>query len=60
VLGVVYFINYLGLGVPVIIVGVISLRLGLLTSTSIPAVVIAVACVLLIPFAFRAQAGEAS
>jgi MFS family permease len=60
VLGVVYFINYLGLGVPVIIVGIMSLRLGLLTSTSIASVVIAVACVLLIPFAFRARAGEAS
>jgi MFS family permease len=60
VLGVVYFINYLGLGVPVIIVGVMSLPLGLLTSTSIASVVIAAACVLLIPFAFRARAGEAS
>ncbi len=43
-----------------IIVGVMSLRLGLLTSTSIASVVIAVACVLLIPFAFRARVGEAS
>lgn len=60
VLGVIYFINYLGLGVPVIIVGVMSLRLGLLTSTSITSLVIAVACVLLIPFAFRARAAEAS
>jgi MFS family permease len=60
VLGVVYFINYLGLGVPVIIVGVMSLRLGLLKSASIASVVIAVACVLLIPFAFRARTGKAS
>jgi hypothetical protein len=34
VLGVAYFINYLGLGVPVIIVGIMSLRLGLLMTAA--------------------------
>jgi hypothetical protein len=55
VLGVVYFLNYLGLGLPVIGVGVLSLWLGLVWATSAISVVIAVLCLLLIPWAFRVR-----
>ena len=55
VLGVVYFVNYLGLGFPVIGVGVLSLRLGLVQATSAVSVAIAVLCLLLIPWAFRVR-----
>ena len=53
VLGAIYFVNYPGLGVPVIGVGVLSLWTGLQTATTVAAIVIAVGCVVLIPFAVR-------
>lgn len=63
VLGTVYFVNYAGLGVPVIGVGILALSTGLLSATRVAAVVFAVGCVLLLPFvpsAFGAQpAGRA-
>ena len=52
-LGAIYFVNYAGLGVRVIGVGVLSLWTGLETATTIAATVIAVGCVTLIPFAVR-------
>ncbi len=58
VLGLVYFINYLGLGFPVIVVGVLSLPLGLVRATSTVSVVIALLCLLLIPWAFRVRKAE--
>ena len=56
VLGAVYFVNYAGLGVPVIGVGILSLWTGLLTATTVAAVVIATGCVLLIPLVIRQRA----
>ncbi|HEX6451238.1 MAG TPA: MFS transporter [Trebonia sp.] len=56
VLGAVYFVNYAGLGVPVIAVGVLSLWTGLETATSIAATVIAVGCILLVPLIIRQRA----
>ena len=53
VLGAIYFVNYAGLGIPVIGVGVLSLWTGLETATTVAAIVIAVGCVALIPFAAR-------
>ena len=58
VLGLVYFINYLGLGFPVIVVGVLSLPLGLVRATSTVSVVIALLCLLLIPWAFRVRKAQ--
>jgi MFS family permease len=48
VLGVVYFINYLGLGVPVIGVGLLSSSIGLLSATRIAAIAIATSCLLVL------------
>jgi MFS family permease len=56
VLGAVYFVNYAGLGVPVIGVGVLSLWTGLEAATTAAAIVIAAGCVLLIPFVIRQRA----
>jgi len=56
ILGAVYFVNYAGLGVPVIGVGILSLWTGLLTATTVAAVVIATGCVLLIPLVIRQRA----
>jgi MFS family permease len=53
VLGAVYFVNYAGLGVPVIAVGILSLWAGLETATAVAAAVIAAGCVLLVPFVIR-------
>jgi hypothetical protein len=53
VLGAVYFVNYAGLGVPVIGVGALSLWTGLETATTVAAIVIAAGCVLLIPLVTR-------
>ena len=53
VLGAIYFVNYAGLGIPVIGVGVLSLWTGLETATTVAAIVIAAGCVVLIPFAVR-------
>ena len=53
VLGAVYFVNYAGLGIPVIGVGILSLWTGLDTATAIAATVIAVGCVLLVPLVIR-------
>ncbi|WP_300606157.1 MFS transporter [Trebonia sp.] len=53
VLGAIYFVNYAGLGVPVIGVGVLSLWTGLETATTVAAIVIAAGCALLIPFVIR-------
>jgi MFS family permease len=58
VLGTVYFVNYAGLGVPVIGVGILALSAGLLDATRVAAVIFAVGCILLLPFvpkAFSAQ-----
>ena len=55
VMGLVYFVNYLGLGFPVIGVGVLSLWLGLVQATNAVSVAIAVLCLLLIPWAFRVR-----
>jgi hypothetical protein len=55
VLGAVYFINYTGLGVPVIGVGVLSLWTGLETATTVAAIVIAIGCLSLIPLVTRRQ-----
>lgn len=49
VIGMVYLINYLGLGGPVIGVGFLSLSIGLLEATRLAAVIIATLCVVLIP-----------
>jgi hypothetical protein len=54
VLGAVYFVNYSGLGVPVICVGILSLWTGLDTATAVAATVIAI--VLLVPFVIRRRA----
>jgi MFS family permease len=53
VLGATYFVNYAGLGVPVIGVGVLSLWTGLETATTVAAIVIAVGCTVLIPLVIR-------
>ena len=53
VLGAIYFVNYAGLGVPVIAVGVLSLWAGLETATTVAAIVIAVGCAALIPLVIR-------
>src|SRR5712692_4777851 len=54
VISVVYLINYIGLGGPVIGVGFLSLSYGLLAATRLAALVIAVLWVLLIPLVIRA------
>jgi MFS family permease len=54
VISVVYLINYIGLGGPVIGVGFLSLSYGLLAATRLAALIIAVLCVLLIPLVIRA------
>ncbi len=56
VLGAVYFVNYAGLGVPVIGVGILSLWTGLETATAIAAIVIAVGCASLVPLVTRWRA----
>jgi MFS family permease len=56
VLGAVYFVNYAGLGLPVIGVGVLSLWTGLEAATAAAATVIAVGCLLLVPFVIRRRA----
>ena len=53
VLGATYFVNYAGLGVPVIGVGLLSLWTGLETATTVAAIAIAVGCMVLIPFVIR-------
>jgi len=53
VLGAVYFVNYAGLGVPVIGVGVLSPWTGLEAATTAAAIVIAADCALLIPLVIR-------
>jgi len=53
VLGAVYFVNYAGLGVPVIGVGILSLWTGLQAATAAAATVIAVGCALLVPLVIR-------
>ena len=53
VLGAIYFVNYAGLGIPVITVGVLSLWTGLETATTVAAIVIPVGCVVLIPLVIR-------
>jgi MFS family permease len=53
VMSVVYFINYLGLGVPAIAVGLLSLADGLPRATEIAAAIIAVLCAAMIPFVAR-------
>lgn len=53
VLGAIYFVNYAGLGVPVICVGVLSLWTGLETATTVAAIVIAVGCAALTPLVIR-------
>lgn len=58
VLGTVYFVNYAGLGVPVIGVGILALSTGLLTATRVAAVVFAVGCVLLLPFVSKALSAQ--
>jgi MFS family permease len=50
VIGTVYLVNYIGLGGPVIGVGMLSLSYGLLAATRVAAAVIVALCVLLIPF----------
>jgi hypothetical protein len=52
-LGLFYFVNYSGLGGPVIAVGAAALSVGLVTATRVAAVVIATACVALVPFMVR-------
>ena len=54
VISVVHLINFSGLGGPGIGVGFLSLSYGLLAVTRFAALVIAVLCVLLIPFVIRA------
>lgn len=49
VIGTIYLVNYIGLGGPVIGVGMLSLYYGLLAATRVAAAVIAALCVLLIP-----------
>jgi MFS family permease len=53
VLGATYFVNYAGLGIPVIGVGVLSLWTGLETATTVAAIVIATGCAVLIPLVIR-------
>ncbi len=53
VLGAIYFVNYSGLGVPVIGVGVLSLWTGLETATTVAAIAIAAGCTVLIPSVIR-------
>jgi MFS family permease len=54
VISVVHLINYIGLGGPVIGVGFLSLSHSLPAATRLAALVIAVLCVLLIPFVIKA------
>jgi hypothetical protein len=54
VLGTVYFVNYVGLGVPVIGVGILALSAGLLDATRVAAVIFAAGCILLLPFVSKA------
>ena len=49
VIGTFYLVNYIGLGGPVIGVGMLSLSYGLLAATRVVAAVIVALCVLLIP-----------
>jgi hypothetical protein len=63
VIGTMYLVNYIGLGGPVIGVGMLSLSYGLLAATRVAAAVIAALCVLLIPLvvgAANAPAGAAA
>lgn len=63
VIGTIYLVNYIGLGGPVIGVGMLSLYYGLLAATRVAAAVIAALCVLLIPLvvgAANAPAGAAA
>jgi hypothetical protein len=53
VLGAVYFVNYAGLGVPVIGVGLLSLWTGLEAAAAVMAAVIAAGCALLVPLVIR-------
>jgi hypothetical protein len=52
VIGMVYLINYLGLGGPVIGVGFLSLSIGLTEATRLAPVIITALCVLMIPLVF--------
>jgi MFS family permease len=56
VLGAIYFVNYAGLGIPVIGVGILSLWTGLETATTVAAIVIAAGCVVLTPLVIRQRA----
>jgi hypothetical protein len=49
IIGTIYLVNYIGLGGPVIGVGMLSLSYGLLAATRVAAAVIVALCVLLIP-----------
>ena len=49
VIGTICLVNYIGLGGPVIGVGMLSLSYGLLAATRVAAAVIVALCVLLIP-----------
>src|SRR5882672_5862986 len=57
VISVIHLINYIGLGGPVIGVGFLSLSYSLPAATRLAALVIAVLCVLLIPFVIRTAIG---
>jgi hypothetical protein len=56
VLGAVYFVNYVGLGVPVIGVGILSLWTGLQAATAVAATVIGASCALLVPLVIQRRA----
>jgi hypothetical protein len=58
VLGTVYFVNYAGLGVPVIGVGILAMSAGLQDATRVAAVVFAAGCILLLPFVPRAFSAQ--
>jgi hypothetical protein len=57
VLSVVYLINYIGLGGPVIAVGFLSLSHGLRVATRLAALITAILCLLLIPQVITAARG---
>jgi hypothetical protein len=57
IIGLVFIINYSGLGGPVIAVGAAATAVGLVTATRVASVVIGVACVVLVPFAVRLLRG---
>jgi len=56
VLGAIYVVNYAGLGVPVIGVGLLSLWTGLEAAAAVTAIVIAAGCALLVPLVIRRRA----